>query len=71
MTAALNGLDRAPGSLECSVASVAGPYAHLTSEKNGELIGRRMPLADAAEAQDLGQRGGVGKILLLMPDFRG
>jgi NADPH:quinone reductase-like Zn-dependent oxidoreductase len=31
-------------------------------------IGRRMPLRDAAEAHVLGERGGVGKILLLMPD---
>jgi len=60
-----------PEALNVPLPSVAGPYAHLTSEKNGELIGRRMPLADAAEAQDLGQTGGVGKILLLMPDFRG
>ena len=31
-------------------------------------IGRRMPLRDAAEAQSLGQKGGIGKILLLAPD---
>lgn len=31
-------------------------------------IGRRLPLADAAEAQVLGEKGGVGKILLLMPN---
>jgi NADPH:quinone reductase-like Zn-dependent oxidoreductase len=31
-------------------------------------IGRRMPLRDAAEAHVLGQAGGVGKIVLLMPD---
>jgi NADPH:quinone reductase-like Zn-dependent oxidoreductase len=31
-------------------------------------IGRRMPLRDAAEAQVLGQKGGIGKILLLAPD---
>src|SRR5579862_1964426 len=30
-------------------------------------IGRRMPLRDAAEAHVLGERGGVGKILLLAP----
>jgi NADPH:quinone reductase-like Zn-dependent oxidoreductase len=34
-------------------------------------IGRRLPLAHAAEAQELGQKGGIGKIVLLMPDFRG
>jgi NADPH:quinone reductase-like Zn-dependent oxidoreductase len=28
-------------------------------------IGRRMPLRDAAEAHVLGQKGGIGKILLL------
>src|ERR1022692_2555547 len=33
-------------------------------------IGRRMPLHDAAEAHVLGQKGGIGKILLLMPDSR-
>jgi hypothetical protein len=27
-----------------------------------------MPLRDAAEAQSLGQKGGIGKILLLAPD---
>ncbi len=31
-------------------------------------IGRRMPLQDAAEAQVLGEKGGVGKIILLAPD---
>jgi NADPH:quinone reductase-like Zn-dependent oxidoreductase len=31
-------------------------------------IGRRMPLRDAAEAHVLGERGGIGKILLLTPD---
>jgi len=31
-------------------------------------IGRRMPLRDAAEAHVLGEKGGVGKILLLAPD---
>src|SRR6202046_3316933 len=31
-------------------------------------IGRRMPLRDAAEAHVLGEKGGVGKVLLLMPD---
>ncbi len=31
-------------------------------------IGRRMPLRDAAEAHVLGERGAVGKILLLVPD---
>jgi NADPH:quinone reductase-like Zn-dependent oxidoreductase len=31
-------------------------------------IGRRMPLRDAAEAHLLGEKGGIGKILLLAPD---
>jgi NADPH:quinone reductase-like Zn-dependent oxidoreductase len=31
-------------------------------------IGRRMPLSDAAEAHVLGEKGGLGKILLLVPD---
>jgi NADPH:quinone reductase-like Zn-dependent oxidoreductase len=31
-------------------------------------IGRRMPLHDAAEAHVLGEKGGIGKILLLVPD---
>ena len=31
-------------------------------------IGRRMPLRDAAEAHVLGEKGGIGKILLLAPD---
>jgi NADPH:quinone reductase-like Zn-dependent oxidoreductase len=31
-------------------------------------IGRRMPLCDAAEAHVLGEKGGIGKILLLEPD---
>src|SRR5271155_386588 len=31
-------------------------------------IGRRMPLRDAAEAHVLGEKGGVGKIILLAPD---
>lgn len=31
-------------------------------------IGRRLPLRDAAEAQVLAQKGGVGKLILLMPD---
>jgi NADPH:quinone reductase-like Zn-dependent oxidoreductase len=31
-------------------------------------IGRRMPLCDAAEAHVLGEKGGIGKILLLAPD---
>jgi len=31
-------------------------------------IGRRMPLRDAAEAHVLGQKGGIGKIILLAPD---
>ncbi len=30
-------------------------------------IGRRLPLADAREAHVLGEKGGVGKIVLLMP----
>jgi len=29
-------------------------------------IGRRMPLKDAAAAHELGERGGVGKILLMV-----
>jgi NADPH:quinone reductase-like Zn-dependent oxidoreductase len=33
-------------------------------------IGRRMPLGDAAEAHVLGQKGGIGKILLLTPDSK-
>jgi NADPH:quinone reductase-like Zn-dependent oxidoreductase len=32
-------------------------------------IGARRALKDAGEAQALGQKGGIGKILLLMPDF--
>src|ERR1022692_1213325 len=31
-------------------------------------IGRQMPLRDAAEAHVLGEKGGIGKILLLAPD---
>ena len=31
-------------------------------------IGRRMPLRDAAEAHVLGEKGGIGKILLLSPN---
>jgi NADPH:quinone reductase-like Zn-dependent oxidoreductase len=31
-------------------------------------IGRRMPMCDAAEAHVLGEKGGIGKILLLAPD---
>src|ERR1700735_4063910 len=31
-------------------------------------IGRRMPLRDAAEAHALGEKGGIGKILLLARD---
>ena len=34
------------------------------------LIGRRMPLRDAAEAHVLGEKGGIGKILLLAPESR-
>jgi NADPH:quinone reductase-like Zn-dependent oxidoreductase len=34
-------------------------------------IGRRMPLHDAAEAHVLGEKGNIGKILLLMPDSHG
>ncbi len=34
-------------------------------------IGRRMPLRDAAEAHVLGDKGGIGKILLLAPDSPG
>ena len=33
-------------------------------------IGRRMPLRDAAEAHALGQKGGIGKIILLAPDTK-
>jgi len=33
-------------------------------------IGRRMHLRDAAEAHVLGEQGGIGKILLLMPHSR-
>ena len=31
-------------------------------------IGLRLPLRDAAEAQVLAQKGGIGKIILLAPD---
>jgi hypothetical protein len=31
-------------------------------------IGRRLPLRDAIEAHALGEKGGIGKILLLAPD---
>jgi len=34
-------------------------------------IGARMPLKDAAEAHVLGERGGIGKIILLAPDPKG
>jgi NADPH:quinone reductase-like Zn-dependent oxidoreductase len=34
-------------------------------------IGRRMPLCEAAEAHVLGEKGGIGKILLLAPDSQG
>ena len=34
-------------------------------------IGRRLPLRDAAEAHRLGEKGGIGKILLLAPDSAG
>jgi NADPH:quinone reductase-like Zn-dependent oxidoreductase len=33
-------------------------------------IGRRMPLRDAAEAHVLGEKGGVGKIILLAPNSK-
>src|ERR1700691_4940019 len=33
-------------------------------------IGRSMPLRDAAEAHALGEKGGIGKILLLAPDSK-
>src|SRR5580692_11194983 len=33
-------------------------------------IGRRMPLREAAEAHVLGEKGGIGKILLLAPDSK-
>src|SRR5580700_5409459 len=33
-------------------------------------IGRRMPLRDAAEAHVLGEKGGIGKILLLAPNSK-
>jgi len=39
--------------------------------RDGKLvlpIGRRMPLRDAAEAHVLGEKGGIGKILLLVSD---
>jgi len=41
--------------------------------RDGKLvlpIGRRMPLRDAAEAHVLGEKGGIGKILLLAPDSK-
>ena len=31
-------------------------------------IGRRMPLRDAAQAHAQGEKGGIGKILLMVPD---
>ena len=34
-------------------------------------IGRRMPWRDVAEAHVLGEKGGIGKILLLAPDAQG
>jgi NADPH:quinone reductase-like Zn-dependent oxidoreductase len=34
-------------------------------------IGARMPLKDAAEAHVLGEKGGIGKIILLAPDSKG
>ena len=34
-------------------------------------IGRRMPLRDAAKAHVLGEKGGIGKILLLAPESHG
>ena len=34
-------------------------------------IGARMPLKDAAEAHVLGEKGGIGKILLLARDSQG
>jgi hypothetical protein len=33
-------------------------------------IGCRMPLRDTAEAHVVGQKGGIGKILLLTPDSK-
>ncbi len=33
-------------------------------------IGARLPLKDAAEAHVLGERGGIGKIILLAPEFQ-
>ena len=33
-------------------------------------IGRRMPLREAAEAHVLGEKGGIGKIILLAPDSK-
>src|SRR6202140_2863263 len=33
-------------------------------------IGRRMPLRDAAEAHVQGEKGGIGKIVLLGPDYK-
>jgi NADPH:quinone reductase-like Zn-dependent oxidoreductase len=41
--------------------------------RDGKLvlpIGCRMPLRDAAEAHGLGDKGGIGKILLLAPDSK-
>src|ERR1700721_536017 len=41
--------------------------------RNGKFVlplGRRMPLRDAAEAHVLGEKGGIGKILLLAPDLQ-
>jgi NADPH:quinone reductase-like Zn-dependent oxidoreductase len=34
-------------------------------------IGRRLPLRDAAEAHALGEKGGIGKIILLAPESNG
>ena len=42
----------------------------LLEKAQTRAIGRRMPLRDAAEAHVLGQKGGIGKILLLAPDSK-
>jgi hypothetical protein len=34
-------------------------------------IGLRLPLREAAKAQVVGEKGGVGKILLIAPDSQG
>jgi NADPH:quinone reductase-like Zn-dependent oxidoreductase len=52
-------------------ASISKVREFADDVRDGEFvlpIGRRMPLRDAAEAHVLGEKGGVGKILLLTPD---